>query len=88
MPNWILRTVNMGGESHSHIKLQEEWEREMPYQAEIKYQNGPFFLYIHLFCSDYKRTGAWLYREVADYILVHISQTSEQDWAHLFQNWD
>lgn len=60
----------------------------LAYGTTILYQNGPFFLYIHLFCSDYKRTGAWLYREVADYILVHISQTSEQDWAHLFQNWD
>lgn len=60
----------------------------LSYGTTIFYQNGPFFLYIHLFCSDYKRAGAWLYREVADSILAHIGEEPEQDWAHLAENWD
>lgn len=70
VPNWILRTVNMSGDSHSHIELQEEWEEEMPYQAEIKYQNGPFFLYAFVSCSNPKDTGGCraLYEDMMKYL--------------------
>lgn len=59
----------------------------LSYGTTIFYQNGPFFLYIHVFCSDYRRAGSWLYREIADYISAHIAQESQQDWADLAQNW-
>ena len=59
----------------------------LAYGTTILYQNGPFFLYIHLFCSDYKRTGAWLYREVADYINEYIAEDSQQNWCDLAQTW-
>ena len=59
----------------------------LAYGTTILYQNGPFFLYIHLFCSDYKRTGAWLYREVVDYINEYIAEDSQQNWCDLAQTW-
>lgn len=60
----------------------------LAYGTTIFYQNGPFFLYIHLFCSDYRRAGAWLYREIADYISAHIAQEPQQNWSDLAQTWN
>lgn len=90
VPNWILRTVNMGGESHSHIELQEEWEKEMPYQAEIKYQNGPFFLCIFTSCSNPKDTGGCkaLYEDMVQF-LNHVvwEYDGEQNWEGQTTGW-
>ena len=47
-----------------------ERKKETPYRAEIKYQNGPFFLYVFVSCSNPQNMGGCraLYEDMMKYL--------------------